>query len=206
MPLSKILPDERNPKDHDIPMLMQAYRDFGFVVAIVEDGRTGKLLAGHGRVEALEAVKSLGEPPPKHIMPMRGEWLVPVQVGYSSEDDTKAAMLLVELNQATIAGGYNPQLLSVLLLDVVESGYDITSTGFAESDLDSMLNELAMQANTPPIPGTTPGPTSDDVAFSFGDYSGRVTRDVYERFRTVYERKREPGEMLDTVLRTWLKL
>lgn len=55
-------PAVRNPKDHDLGELMTSIERFGFVDAVVLDERSGRLVAGHGRVEALQAMKKDGKP------------------------------------------------------------------------------------------------------------------------------------------------
>lgn len=60
-PLSEILTAEINPRDHDIPRLVGAIRRFGFTVPPLRDERTGRLVAGHGRLLALSEMRNNGE-------------------------------------------------------------------------------------------------------------------------------------------------
>ena len=48
----------RNPKQHDLGVLQASLDRFGFVAPIILDERTGRLVAGHGRLDALEKLKS----------------------------------------------------------------------------------------------------------------------------------------------------
>jgi ParB-like chromosome segregation protein Spo0J len=53
LPLATLLKAPRNPKDHDIGLLHDSFSRFGFVEPIALNERTGRLVAGHGRQEAL---------------------------------------------------------------------------------------------------------------------------------------------------------
>ena len=91
--LADLVPADRNPKGHDEAMLDGSIDQYGYVELITEDGRTGKLIAGHGRLEALarrEAARP-DQPPEGVVRGDDGAWLVPILVGWSSRDDDEAA-------------------------------------------------------------------------------------------------------------------
>jgi len=84
--LTEIIKWADNPKDHDIPLLKESIRKFGFVTPVVMNtGKVKQLLAGHGRIAALEEMFSEGEKPPKRItLKKRGrqvDWMVPAIAG-----------------------------------------------------------------------------------------------------------------------------
>ena len=54
----------RNPKDHDLSLIQGSISRFGFVSPILIDETTGKIVAGHGRLESLQKLKQSGQPPP----------------------------------------------------------------------------------------------------------------------------------------------
>src|SRR5688572_28955647 len=106
-PLADLTPADRNPKAHDADMLDGSLDEFGYVELIAEDGRTGKLVAGHGRLDALarrEAAQP-DEPPDGVVRADDGTWLVPILVGWSSADDDEAEAYLLVSNPAPMAGG-----------------------------------------------------------------------------------------------------
>lgn len=148
VPLEDVLPATRNPKGHSDEMIQRSIRRFGFVDAAVHDGRTGRIIAGHGRTEALWAIRRAGEEPPEGvIVDEDGRWLVPVQKGWSSRSDGEAEALLVVLNRATEAGGWNEGELAELLGDL-RAGPDpdlLELSGFTAADHDRMVAELAEQ-------------------------------------------------------------
>ena len=52
--LDEILPADANPKDHDIGEIYMSIKRFGFTEPPVRNETTGKLVAGHGRLETLK--------------------------------------------------------------------------------------------------------------------------------------------------------
>ena len=76
-------------------------------VAGVIDGRTDRLIAGHGRIEALRALQRSGAAAPRGVEVRDGAWLVPILTGLCLEDAREAEALLLALNELTKAGGWN---------------------------------------------------------------------------------------------------
>ena len=76
-------------------------------VAGVIDGRTDRLIAGHGRIEALRALQRSGAAAPRGVEVRDGAWLVPILTGLRLEDAARAEALLLALNELTKAGGWN---------------------------------------------------------------------------------------------------
>lgn len=133
MKLSKIRSADRNPKNHSVALLNQSMSRFGVAELPLLDERTGKLVAGHGRLKALREMHEKGEPAPKDVTVVDGEWLVPVQRGWASKDDAAASAYLLASNKTTELGGWDSKELDALL---VELGADqLTGTGFDASDL-----------------------------------------------------------------------
>ena len=58
-PLSEITEADRNVKDHDIGAIHESMNRFGFTSPLLMNEATKKLVAGHGRVEALRQKKPL---------------------------------------------------------------------------------------------------------------------------------------------------
>lgn len=202
IPLDELLPALVNPKDHDNATTADSMDEFGFLQPMIRDDRTGRLLAGHGRFETLVALRERGEPPPENVdVDEQGRWVVPVNIGIASKDDAEAHAMALSLNRVGEGLWKNEPLAGLLLSLEEERG--LVGTGFDSADLERLLNELAMAQNEPPLPGREARP-ADDLPFTFGEYQGRVSVEVFESFKSVYEGKREKGEMLDSVLRRWL--
>ncbi len=138
MSVEDLVPHERNPKFHDLDAIRESYERFGYAEAVVKDDRTGKLAAGHGRCQVLIALKVAGEPAPENIKVVKGKWLVPVQVGWSSKDDDEAAAFLIAANRITEIGGWDNRG-TVSILTSLES---LSGTGWTPKELDRMLAKL----------------------------------------------------------------
>ena len=59
--LSEILEADRNVKDHDIGAIHESMNRFGFTSPLLLNESSGKLVAGHGRIEALKQKKQFSK-------------------------------------------------------------------------------------------------------------------------------------------------
>ena len=104
MELSTVLPARRNPKGHDIEEIKASYKRFAAQDSPVLDERTKRLLSGHGRIEALQALKEAGEVAPDGIRNVDGRWFVPVQRGGRTKNDREAEAYIMAANRLTEKG------------------------------------------------------------------------------------------------------
>lgn len=143
MPLAAVTGAEKNPKKHAHEDIQKSIGRFGYVEPVVLDERTQRLVAGHGRVQALRAAKVKGEQPPQGVeVNDRGEWLVPVLRGWASRSDTEAQAYLVASNNLTTKGGWENAGLAELLREFeVQAALD--GTGFGTADIDALLSKTA---------------------------------------------------------------
>lgn len=134
--LDKVVPADANPKGHNIPAIRESINRRGFVDGLIEDGRTGKLVGGHGRLIALSEMAAADEDPPDGIRPDPGdgEWLVPVQVGWASRSDAEARAMLVALNRTAELGGWIEDALGPFLTGLRDEG-ELMGTGFDEHEI-----------------------------------------------------------------------
>jgi hypothetical protein len=145
MPLADLLTrlHPQNAKNHDLGAIIVSYKNHGYVASGVLDDRTGLFLAGHGRVMALDAMKRNGAKPPDGIRNGGDDWLVPVQTGYHSNNDTQALAYLAADNKLTIAGGWDEVALAELLQEVANSDeVELIASGFDGDELDELLRDL----------------------------------------------------------------
>jgi DNA modification methylase len=144
LPLSSLRGAKRNPKKHADAEVRTSIDRFGYVEPMVLDERTGTLVAGHGRREALSSMREKGDAPPAGVKADGDEWLVPVLRGWESRSDAEAEAYLVASNQLTIAGGWDNKELTALLSDLAALGPDtLLGTGFDEKSLGELLDEVA---------------------------------------------------------------
>lgn len=124
------------------------------------------------------------------------------------EDNISAMARGVADNRTSELSERDPDLLASVISQLVEHDF-ADSIGYEEGEL---LNMLADQDEGPatgdielPDPVTSEG---SHVVFRFGDYKGYISRNTYDKFKELYESKRdENGEVdLDEVIHNWLKL
>lgn len=149
VPVDEVNTADRNPRSHlTIDKVEGSIRRYGFVESAVHDGRTDKIIAGHGRQLALQRMHAAGEPAPEGVLVLEdGRWAMPIQYGWSSADDAAAETLLVNLNRLAEKGGWEngglAELLDELRRDTPE---DFQLTGFESAEVDDLLAGLAQEA------------------------------------------------------------
>jgi hypothetical protein len=67
MALSALLRAPRNPKNHDIGLMHESSKRFGAVEPPTINEKTGRTVAGHGRLDTLQQSKARGEKPPERM-------------------------------------------------------------------------------------------------------------------------------------------
>ena len=105
------------------------------------DGRTGRLVAGHGRLAALAAMHGDGQAPPDGVeLRDDGVWLVPVMCGWSSRSDAEAAAYLVSNNRQTELARWDRDGLADVLTQVQEADPALLdAAGYSAGDLEKWL-------------------------------------------------------------------
>lgn len=165
VPLSELAKWPRNPKKHDLEELGRSIERWGFTVPIALDEGTGKMIAGHGRLAALEVRKASGRPAPGRIKVDRksGEWLAPILRGLQFADEQEAEAYLVADNRLTERAGWDNALLSAILEDQVEAQRPLDGVGFDEEELQRLLSGASDpnapagdEGGDPIIPGDDP--------------------------------------------------
>lgn len=141
MPLSKLAKSgaKRNPKEHDIGAISVSVEKHGYVEPIVMDDRTSRLVAGHGRIETLQALKKEKKTPPDGVKVEKGEWLVPVARGWASKNDAQAEAYLLASNRLVELGGWNIDELEAVLSDLA-TDKALDGSGYDGDDLDRLLS------------------------------------------------------------------
>lgn len=137
VPLAQVIAWPRNPKLHDIDSIDDSISRFGFVQPLTVDERTGKLVAGHGRLEALQRMQAAGKPAPERVRDNGKDWLVPVIRGVSFASEADAEAYLLADNRLVELGGWdNSKLLDVLTeLSANADSALFSLSGFEISDI-----------------------------------------------------------------------
>lgn len=155
-----------NPKGHDIESIKDSIRRFGFTSPILLDEKSGRVVAGHGRIEALRAMRDAGEMPPNNIR-ARGNasgsvWAVPYIKGLSFDSESEAEAYLLADNRLTQLGGWNYKALTPFLQRLIEERDEaLNGTGFSQSDLTRMLTKNAATLEEDTVPETPKKPCTE---------------------------------------------
>lgn len=139
-----------NPKDHDIGALIVSIERFGFTLPILLSDPGGHIVAGHGRVQALGAMKRNGYPVPAGIrLAASGEWQAPtITQAFKSDADEKA--YLIADNRLVELGGWNRADLIAALADLAAIPSGLNGTGYDADDLDAMIADEHRPVTLPP--------------------------------------------------------
>lgn len=154
VPLEEVRRWPRNPKLHDDAALERSLQRHGFVAPLLQDERTQKLVAGHGRLTALESLRAAGEAPPARVrVDAKGRWLVPVVRGVSFATAADAEAYLLADNRLVEAGGWDQDLLREIVRDLDSSGMELDGLGWSDSALDALLADVVIaEPESGPVP------------------------------------------------------
>lgn len=132
---------EVNPKEHHLPVIGANMAEHGlFDVVAIQDERTGRMLAGHGRREELLAQRAAGDDPPEGTIVEGGRWLVPRLRGWASKSDDHAKAAGVAHNETGARGGWHQEGLDRLAQQLdVSSPHLVPLLGFDDDALARML-------------------------------------------------------------------
>jgi DNA modification methylase len=143
IPLDELKSHPQNPKDHDLGAIIQSIERAGFVDPAVLDERTGYLLKGHGRRDALKAMRQEGRKLPGRVRPgPNGTWLMMTLRGYRSANDQDAAAYVLADNRTTLLGGFHEEKLAAMLTSLAREKDGLLGTGYDGDDVDALLERL----------------------------------------------------------------
>jgi len=155
MPLASLKVAKNNPKAHDVGLISESIKRFGIGEGLLLDERTGRLVAGHGRLEALRQLHQAKAALPVGIKLQGKAWLVPVQRGWSSKNDREAEGYLLASNQTTIAGGWNQDALSEMLGGLAQANA-LAGTGWDADDVERLIEKSKPELDEVPEPSKKP--------------------------------------------------
>lgn len=126
--VDKLLPAKYNPRkdlkpgDPEFEKLKRSVEEFGYVEPVIWNKRTGVVVGGHQRLKVLQ-----------HLGYKEVDCVV------LDIDEQKEKALNVALNK--ISGVWDVPLLTSLLKDLEESGFDATLTGFDVSEMSDLFDD-----------------------------------------------------------------
>lgn len=134
----------KNPKEHDVPKLRASMRRFGFTLPPALDAASGVLVAGHGRLKALRAMRDAGEDPPARVVARDDDWLVPTLEGLDFADELERDAYLVADNRLQEAGGWDEKALAEMLQGF--KGTDLEAIGYTPVQYSALLARFGADA------------------------------------------------------------
>jgi len=167
---------DRNAKDHDIGTLTESMIRFGYTQPILIDKKTKKLLAGHGRIQALKTLKEGKYDAPKRIFVDDNKWFVPCHE-IDMENEGEAEAYLIADNRLTELGGWNDELLLESLHSILQDTGSLDGTGWDLEDMDDIL-----KAMEEPITQE-----KEDVTIKVGKYKLKVSQDAYDQWELMVQ-------------------
>ena len=129
----------RNPKDHDLHEIRKSFTRFGFIKPVLIDEGTGKLVAGHGRLDTLRLLKDHQAPAPRGVRIEEDRWLVPVLRGVKFTDPAEAEAYLLADNRIGQLGGWKKDVLDIMIEEMADVDGLLEGTGFEEAGIESIL-------------------------------------------------------------------
>ena len=148
MALGELPEAPRNPKLHAIEDIKASMRRFGFVAVPAINEATGRLVAGHGRKEALLSMQAAGETPPARIRVKNQAWLVPVLRGVAFATDAEAEAYLLADNRLTEIGGWDEELLAKMIAELNGVTDGLQGCGYDEKEIARLVANAS-----PPVAG-----------------------------------------------------
>jgi DNA modification methylase len=148
MPLLALRGTPGNPKAHDLGGIKASIQRFGFTSPMLMNEVTGRIIAGHGRIEALILLRFSGVRTPDRIREIDGEWYVPVLRGVSFRNEAEAKAYLLGDNKLSELGGWNDAALAEMLREITadlggdDLGKMLAGTGFDEKELAALMRGM----------------------------------------------------------------
>ena len=122
--LKKLKPWLKNPrKDHDIDTIAKSYESFGSGAPIIVQKGTYRILAGHGRLKALQKLGAAQT----HV------WVMDI-------DDQKADQYTLIDNKATENTAWDFEGLSEIIKGLQENNVDVSALGWSDFELEPLLS------------------------------------------------------------------
>ena len=202
--LGEIVGADVNPKDHDIGQIYQSMKRFGFTSPVMLNEKTGKLLAGHGRLETLAMFKRSGDKPPERIRVREedGEWLVPVLRGINFDSDVEAQSYLLADNRLTEIGGWNSDELIGSLQDILAEGGDLDGIGWDLDDIENLITDSERERfEVEPIRQVSD--EEDSVQIRVGRYRFKVEPEYFYDWESAVMNQMESNDPEEFV--EWIK-
>lgn len=191
MRLADIMPAEYNPRvrltevDHEYKALKASINEFGLVVPLIVNERTGTLVSGHQRLNVMLA-----------------EGVEETEVVIVDMEPEREKALCIALNK--ISGQWDYGALADILEELRDSPVDILATGFTDNEIADLLGELQDEINgeTPDVESVgKKEDTKEGVPCMVGEYTFRIPNGPYKdmmadvREKVGFSKEKVEGEL-----------
>lgn len=171
MRLEDIKPAEYNPivrlteVDHEYKALKASIDEFGLVVPLIVNERTGTLVSGHQRLNVMLA-----------------EGVEETEVVIVDMEPEREKALCIALNK--ISGQWDYGALADILEELRDSPVDILATGFSDDEIADLLGELQEEIGGGEAPDVESvgkkEDTKEGVPCIVGEYTFRIPNGPYK--------------------------
>lgn len=171
MRLEDIKPAEYNPRvrltevDHEYKALKASIDEFGLVVPLIVNERTGTLVSGHQRLNVMLA-----------------EGVEETEVVIVDMEPEREKALCIALNK--ISGQWDYGALADILEELRDSPADILATGFSDDEIADLLGELQEEIGGGEAPDVESvgkkEDTKEGVPCIVGEYTFRIPNGPYK--------------------------
>jgi ParB-like chromosome segregation protein Spo0J len=133
VPIDKVQQHAQNPNNGDLDALIESIQINGFVTAITADARTGNIIAGNHRYQALHAL---------------GATEIPV-IWVDHMDDSGAVRYMIADNRTGKLAILDDTALAALLTDLSDSDLGLAGTGYDDAAYQRLLLEMMADPDIP---------------------------------------------------------
>ena len=170
VPMEQVHQHQQNPNNGDLDALIESIQVNGFVTAITADARTGNIIAGNHRYQALHAL---------------GATHIPV-IWVDHMDEGGAVRYMVADNRTGKLAVIDESALAALLTDLSDTDMGLAGTGYDEAAYQRLLLDLMADPDIPQDGGFGNAAPSGifQVVIDFEDKDDRdfLYAEMYERF------------------------
>lgn len=163
MSISDLIPADYNPRkdlvetDNEFISLERSISEFGYVLPVIYNEVTGRIVGGHQRIKVL---KKLG--------------YSEIDVVCLSLDEQREKELNIALNK--IEGNWDNDTLGKLFEEFESMDFDSTLTGFAEDEISRFFDDETLLSSA-----TRNVSSSEDITVRFGFYKFVLSKEEYEQ-------------------------
>ena len=133
VPIDRVHQHAQNPNNGDLDALIESIQVNGFVTAVTADAKTGNIIAGNHRYQALHAL---------------GATEIPV-IWVDHMDQSGAVRYMVADNRTGKLAILDDTALAALLTDLSDSDLGLAGTGYDDAAYQRLLLEMMEDADIP---------------------------------------------------------